>query len=128
MLYGTINDLSLSVVEFRPYFKSQTTKEVINSKISILLPAMQAFANNKLDNGYKIPVPDNIAKYVKNQKVEPRQGYLLIDGNPDFSKVLPDSTKLRQPRQLQALADLTPGNFSHQRFYDLVQKVYLLKL
>lgn len=99
MLYGTINDLSISVVDYRPYFKSTTTRENINSKISLLLPAMEAFANNKLDNGYKIPMTENVAKYIKNQKVEPRQGYLLIDGNPDFSQVLPE-TKLRQPRQL----------------------------
>lgn len=89
LLYGTINDLSLTVVDFRPYFKSSTTKDVINSKINLLLPAMQAFAQNKLDNGYKIPMSDNFAKYVKNQKVEPRQGYLLVDGNPDFSSVVP---------------------------------------
>jgi hypothetical protein len=66
MLYGTINDLSLAVVDYRPYFKSSTTRENINSKISFLLPAMEAFANNKLDNGYKIPMPDNVAKYIKN--------------------------------------------------------------
>lgn len=66
MLYGTINDLSISVVDYRPYFKSTTTRENINSKISLLLPAMEAFANNKLDNGYKIPMTENVAKYIKN--------------------------------------------------------------
>ena len=59
--------------------------------------------------------------------MEPRQGYLLVDGNPDFSSVLPDLTKVRQPRKLQA-AEFDQASESHQRFYDLVQKVYFLKL
>jgi hypothetical protein len=86
-LYGEINDLTLSVEDFRPYFKTTTVKQTLNQKINLLLPIVTAFANNKLDNGYKLPVTPKFKKIIKNQKVEPRQGYLLIDGDPDFSQI-----------------------------------------
>ena len=91
-MYGEINDLTLSVVDFRPYFKTTTVKETLNQKISLLLPVMTGFANNKLDNGFKLPVTPKFAKIIKNQKVEPRMGYLLIDGDPDFTQIKEDIT------------------------------------
>ena len=87
LLWGTIEDLQLSVIEYRPYFKTMTTMDMINSKIKILLPAIEAYANNKLDDGYRLPLSRNITKYIKKQKVEPKQGYLLIDGDADFSVI-----------------------------------------
>jgi len=61
-----------------------TTVDMMNSKIRILLPAIEAFANNKLDDGFHLPLSKNIAKYIKRQKVEPKSGYLLIEGDADF--------------------------------------------
>jgi hypothetical protein len=61
--------------------------DIINSKINILLPAIEAFANSKLDDGFHLPLSKNITKYIKKQKVESKKGYLLIDGDADFSVI-----------------------------------------
>ena len=56
----------------------------MNSKLSILLPIMESYANSVLDKGWKLPIPQNITKFILREKVEPRDGYLIIDGDVDF--------------------------------------------
>lgn len=84
-LHGFIHELKLNVIEFYPYFKTSTTIANMNTKLSILLPIMESYANSILDKGWKLPIPQNITKYILREKVEPRDGYLLIDGDVDFA-------------------------------------------
>jgi hypothetical protein len=34
-----------------------------------------------------LPIPKNISKHIKNQKVTTYEGYLLIDGEPDLDSM-----------------------------------------
>ena len=47
---------------------------------------MESYANSVLDNGWKLPLPQNITRYILREKVVPKDGYLLIDGDADFSQ------------------------------------------
>jgi hypothetical protein len=85
LLWGSIKDLKLNVIDYKPYFKTQTSIETINSKLSLMLPLMEAYANSVLDDGWRIPLSPNITRYIKRQKVEYRDGYVLIDGDADFN-------------------------------------------
>ncbi len=84
VLSGYIHEIELNVIEFYPYFKTSTTISNMNSKLSILLPIMESYANSVLDKGWKLPIPQNITKFILREKVEPRDGYLIIDGDVDF--------------------------------------------
>lgn len=86
LLWGTIQELKLSIIDFQPYYKTATTIDVINAKLTLVTPLMEAYANSLLDNGWKLPLPRNITKYILRQRVEARDGYLLIDGDADFTK------------------------------------------
>lgn len=68
-LTGEIHELQLSIIEFIPYFKSSTSLRSINTKLSLMVPLMESYANSMLDDGWKIPLPQNITKYIKNEKV-----------------------------------------------------------
>ena len=65
LLWGSIKDLKLKVIDYEPYFKTQTTLETINSKLSLMLPIMEAYANSVLDDGWRIPLSTNITRYIK---------------------------------------------------------------
>ena len=69
LLWGSVHDLKLTVVEYEPYFRTQTSLETINSKLSIMLPLMEAYANSVLDDGWKLPLSTNITNYIKRQKI-----------------------------------------------------------
>jgi hypothetical protein len=84
LLWGSIKDLKLTVVDYKPYFKTSTSLETINSKLSLMIPVMDAYANSILDDGYKIPLSSNFTRYIKKQKVTYRNGYVLIDGDANF--------------------------------------------
>ena len=52
---------------------------------------MQSYANDILDNGgWKLPVPRNISRYIRKEKVTTWDGFLLIDGDADFTHEEPD--------------------------------------
>jgi len=65
LLWGSIKELKLTVVNYEPYFKTQTSIETINSKLSIMLPLMEAYANSVLDDGWRLPLSSNITRYIK---------------------------------------------------------------
>lgn len=65
-----------------------------------MLPLMEAYANSVLDDGWRIPLSTNVTRYIKKQKVQYREGYILIDGDADFKDKDVIKTKLRQARQL----------------------------
>lgn len=46
---------------------------------------MESYANSILDDGYSIPISKNLTKYILNEKITEYDGFLLIDGNADFS-------------------------------------------
>lgn len=69
LLWGSIRDLKLKVVDYEPYFKTQTTLETINSKLALMLPLLEAYANSVLDDGWRIPLSTNVTRYIKKQKV-----------------------------------------------------------
>jgi hypothetical protein len=85
LLWGSIQDLNLTVIDYEPYFKTQTSLATINSKLHILLPLMEAYANSMLDDGWILPLSSNITRYLKNQRVVSRDGYILIDGDAAFN-------------------------------------------
>jgi len=85
LLWGSINELKLTVVDYEPYFKTQTSIETINSKLHIMLPLFEAYANSVLDDGWRLPLSSNITRYIKKQKVQYRDGYVLIDGDAEFN-------------------------------------------
>jgi hypothetical protein len=133
LLWGTIQELKLSIIDFQPYYKTATTIDVINAKLTLVTPLMEAYANSLLDNGWKLPLPRNITKYILRQKVEARDGYLLIDGDADFTKlhsILKSSVlRTRVARNLESmLPDSANMTDNEKRFYGLIEKVYLLKL
>ena len=141
LLWGSIKELKLTVVNYEPYFKTQTSIETINSKLSIMLPLMEAYANSVLDDGWRLPLSSNITRYIKRQKVQYRDGYILIDGDAEFKQQAFIRSQLRQVRQLQSIPEhrqkatkQNPNQYpsimteAHERFYNLVEKVYLLKL
>jgi hypothetical protein len=88
-LTGDIHELQLKVVEFYPYYKTATTIENMNLKLNLLVPLMESYANSLLDQGWKLPLPQNITRYILREKVLPKDGYLLIDGDADFGKDIP---------------------------------------
>jgi hypothetical protein len=51
----------------------------------MFIPLMESYANDLLDNGWKIPVPENFTRYILKEKVTPYDGFLLIDGDADFT-------------------------------------------
>ena len=85
LLWGSIQDLNLTVIDYEPYFKTQTSLATINSKLHILLPLMEAYANSMLDDGWILPLSSNITRYLKNQRVVSRDGYILIEGDAAFN-------------------------------------------
>lgn len=84
LLWGMIHQLQLTVLEFEPYFQTDTKIETINQKLTILKPLLEAYANSILDDGWHLPLNKNFTKYIKKPKVEPRDGYLLIDADTNF--------------------------------------------
>ena len=86
LLWGSIKDLKLTLVNYEPYFKTQTSIETINSKLHIMLPLFEAYANSVLDDGYSLPLSSNITRYIKKQRVQYRDGYVLIDGDAEFKQ------------------------------------------
>jgi hypothetical protein len=46
---------------------------------------MEAYANSMLDDGWILPLSSNITRYLKNQRVVSRDGYILIDGDAAFN-------------------------------------------
>lgn len=46
-----------------------------------------SYINSLLEKGIDLPLPKNITKHIKNQKVTTYEGYLLIDGEPDFDNL-----------------------------------------
>jgi hypothetical protein len=84
-LYGDIMSLTLDIVEFNPYFATKTTSETLRKKIGILVPIMESYANSLLDSGLKIPISQNITKYILKEKVTTYDGFILIDGDADFN-------------------------------------------
>lgn len=60
----------------------------MNLKLTLATNMIESYANNILDNGYALPVPDSISPYIKNEKVVAKEGYLLIDGDCDFTQHL----------------------------------------
>lgn len=99
---------------------------------------IESYANGFLDKGYKLPLPANITRFIKNQKVVPKDGYLLVDGDADFStKETPAVKRILQQLQQQQRHNAparssqpvdTTVTEASERFYQLVQDVYLLKL
>lgn len=107
-----------------------TTIKELNNKLILVTPLLESYANSKLDDGWKLPLPTNITKFIRNQKVVAREGYLLIDGDADFTAQLSSSrsSKLVTKRMLQAIPVSTVTAEAKERFYNLVEKVYLFKL
>jgi len=58
----------------------------MNLKLTLATNMIESYANNILDNGYSLPVPESISPYIKNEKVLEKEGYLLIDGDCDFTQ------------------------------------------
>jgi hypothetical protein len=105
VLSGDIHQLKLNVIDFYPYFKTSTTMQNMNSKLTLLTPLIESYANNLLDKGWTLPIPKNITNFILREKVVPRAGYLLIDGDVDFSKNEYEgraviASRLRTQRQL----------------------------
>lgn len=97
ILSGDIHELKLNLIEFYPYFKTSTTIQNMNSKLNLLLPIMESYANNLLDKGWKLPIPQNLTKFILREKVVPKDGYLLIDADADFSQHFEEEVKPDQP-------------------------------
>jgi hypothetical protein len=76
--------LDLSVEQFTPYFQTISNAKGMNLKLTLATNMIESYANNILDNGYSLPVPESISPYIKNEKVLEKEGYLLIDGDCDF--------------------------------------------
>lgn len=93
----------------------------MNLKLTLATNMIESYANNILDNGYALPVPDSISPYIKNEKVVAKEGYLLIDGDCDFTQHLFLQAKLRR-------LDVEVKAAAKERFYKQVQDVYLFKL
>jgi len=51
-----------------------------------MLPLFEAYANSVLDDGYSLPLSSNITRYIKKQRVQYRDGYVLIDGDAEFKQ------------------------------------------
>jgi hypothetical protein len=96
---------------------------------------IESYANGFLDKGYKLPLPQNITRFIKNQKVVPKEGYLLVDGDADFTqketpsvkRILQQNARRSGANPMRQQPNLTV-NEAEERFYQLVQDVYLLKL
>ena len=67
MITGQIDNLKLTIADFYPYFNTPTTSQAINQKLHLMVPLLQSYLNNLLDKGLKLPIPDNLTKYVKNE-------------------------------------------------------------
>lgn len=93
-LSGEVRSLDLSVVTFTPYFQTLSNAKGMNLKLTLATNMIESYANNILDNGYALPVPDSISPYIKNEKVVAKEGYLLIDGDCDFTQHLFVQAKL----------------------------------
>lgn len=89
-LSGAINNFDLSVIDFEPYFKTPTTKLGINTKLFFGKNIIESYINGFLDDGYKLPLPQNITKFIKNQEVVCKEGYLLVDGDAEFTDKKPE--------------------------------------
>jgi hypothetical protein len=139
-LTGEINNLDISALEFEPYFKTSSSKLGLNTKLMFGKNIIESYANKFLDTGYKLPLPQNITRFIKNQKVSPKEGYLLIEGDAEFSnkpgiKILTTRRMLqgtaRRPDHIQNAQGQEVSETvreSRERFYSLVQDTYLLKL
>jgi len=120
-LSGEVRHLDLSVVTFTPYFQTISNAKGMNLKLTLATKMIESYANNMLDNGYSLPVPESISPYIKNEKVVAKEGYLLIDGDCDFTQHLFLQAKLRR-------LDVDVKAAAEERFYKQVQDVYLFKL
>ena len=88
ILTGDVHHLELNVVEFNPYFKTTTTMRNMNTKLTFILPFMESYANSVLDKGFKLPLPQNLTRFILREKVIPKNGYLLIDADADFTQIV----------------------------------------
>lgn len=120
-LSGEVRSLDLSVVTFTPYFQTLSNAKGMNLKLTLATNMIESYANSILDNGYALPVPDSISPYIKNEKVVAKEGYLLIDGDCDFTQHMFLQAKLRR-------LDVDVKAAAQERFYKQVQDVYLFKL
>lgn len=83
-LSGDIDQLHLDVIDFTPYYVTKTQAKDINSRLAILSPLLNAYINKALDEGLTVPIPQELAQYIKKEKVTTEDGYLLVDGDVDF--------------------------------------------
>jgi len=84
MIAGALDSLSMDVMEFYPFYNTTTTAKDIKSRMAFLSPIIISYCNEKLDDGLYIPVPESLKKYIKNQKIYNKNGYLLMDADIDF--------------------------------------------
>jgi hypothetical protein len=84
LITGDVDGLKLDVIKFIPYYVTKTQIKDINSRLAILSPILNSLINKALDDGMRIPIPKEIAKYIKKESVTSFDGYLLIDGDIDF--------------------------------------------
>lgn len=84
-LYGEAKYLKNEIIEFSPYFKSTMSKSKIEKEFQMYTPLMESYINSILDDGWQLPIPKNITKYILKEKVTAYNGYLLIDGDADFT-------------------------------------------
>eukprot|EP00347_Sterkiella_histriomuscorum_P020957 403335808 len=84
IVQGDVDQLKLDVIELRTYYVTKTQAKDINSRLAILSPLLSSYVNKQLDDGFKIPIPKELAKYIKKEKITSHEGYLLIDGDVDF--------------------------------------------
>ncbi|CDW85088.1 lipid-binding serum glycoprotein family protein [Stylonychia lemnae] len=84
MITGYLDTLNMDVVQFLPFYNTTTQAKDIKTRVGFLGPLIQSYCNQKLDDGLQIPIPDSLKKYIKNQKVYNKHGYLLMDADIDF--------------------------------------------
>ena len=126
---GFMNTLELTILEFEPYFQTKTTLSDIVSRLSPWIPMMQSYANDLLDNGLSLAIPQNISRYILNEKLTPMDGFLLIDGNADFTQNFTLAHFIKEKRWLQGAEWSDRDREQAQdNFYGLVEKVYVHKM
>ena len=88
ILAGLIRDVTFTVQEMQTFFTSKTTTTSFTKALKAFNEPFMRMANEKLTEGYGLPVPGTLSKTFKKTRMFVYDGFLMIESDPQLEKAI----------------------------------------
>ena len=88
ILAGLIRDVTFTVQEMQTFFTSKTTTTSFTKALKAFNEPFMRLANEKLTEGYGLPLPGNMTRSFEKTRMFIYDGFLMIESDPQLEKLI----------------------------------------